>query len=87
MPIINIKYLDVDAGDEFFLCQWLLMEDSRWQFMVRHPETGGASMYNGKTFMYFTEKEGLSNNEVRSILEDSQGNLWFGTYGRRGEHV
>jgi hypothetical protein len=39
-------------------------------------------MYNGETFTHFTEKEGLSNNNrVWSILEDSHGNLWFGTWG------
>jgi signal transduction histidine kinase/streptogramin lyase len=36
-------------------------------------------MYNGETFTHFTEKEGLSDKVVKSILEDSQGNLWFGT--------
>ena len=34
---------------------------------------------NGKLLSNFTEKEGLSNNSVRSILEDKSGNLWFGT--------
>ena len=29
----------------------------------------------------FTEKEGLSNNVVWSIIEDKKGNLWFGTSG------
>ena len=38
-------------------------------------------MYNGKSFRNFTEKEGLSNNYVISLLEDRKGNLWFGTYG------
>jgi ligand-binding sensor domain-containing protein/serine phosphatase RsbU (regulator of sigma subunit) len=32
-----------------------------------------------KSFTNFTEKEGLSNNFVWSILEDKTGNLWFGT--------
>ena len=45
---------------------------------------GGVSMYDGKTFTHFTEKEGLSSNYVLSILEDSQGNLWFGTDGGGG---
>jgi ligand-binding sensor domain-containing protein len=39
------------------------------------------SRYDGETFIHFTEKEGLSNNIVRSILEDSSGNLWFSTDG------
>ena len=34
-----------------------------------------------KSFTHFTDKEGLSNNDVRSILEDKSGNLWFGTNG------
>ena len=34
-----------------------------------------------KSFTHFTEKEGLSNNSVRTILEDKSGNLWFGTNG------
>jgi ligand-binding sensor domain-containing protein/class 3 adenylate cyclase len=34
-----------------------------------------------KSFTHFTEKEGLSNNSVRSILQDQSGNLWFGTLG------
>ena len=39
------------------------------------------SKYDGKSFTHFTEKEGLSDNDVTSILEDKSGNLWFGTYG------
>jgi len=38
-------------------------------------------MYNGKTFTHLTENEGIDFGNVRSILEDSQGNLWFGSYG------
>ncbi len=34
-----------------------------------------------KSFTHFTEKEGLSNNSVYSILEDKRGNLWIGTAG------
>ncbi len=45
------------------------------------PGAGGVSMYNGKFFTHFTEKEGLSHNYVLAILEDSHGNLWFGTWG------
>ncbi len=31
--------------------------------------------------MNITQRDGLSNNFINSILEDSYGNLWFGTYG------
>lgn len=33
----------------------------------------------GKTFKNYTTDDGLVNNSVRSILEDHEGNLWFGT--------
>ncbi|MGZ4157605.1 MAG: ligand-binding sensor domain-containing protein, partial [Bacteroidia bacterium] len=32
-----------------------------------------------KSITHFTEKEGLSNNTVLSMLEDKSGNLWFGS--------
>jgi signal transduction histidine kinase/streptogramin lyase len=31
--------------------------------------------------VHYTEKEGLSNNFVTSIIEDKNGHLWFGTNG------
>lgn len=33
------------------------------------------------SFTRFTEKEGLSNNFVFTMIEDKNGNLWFGTSG------
>lgn len=39
----------------------------------------GVCRYDGKSFTYFTRKDGLSSNFVRSIQEDRRGNLWFGT--------
>jgi ligand-binding sensor domain-containing protein len=43
--------------------------------------TGGEGVYrfNGKSFTNFTTKDGLSNNEVRAIIEDKAGNILFGT--------
>jgi len=37
--------------------------------------------YDGKSFTNYTEKEGLSNNTIRAIIEDKCGNLWFGSNG------
>ncbi len=39
----------------------------------------GVYRYDGKSFTHFTMKDGLDNDIVYSILEDRQGNIWFGT--------
>lgn len=43
----------------------------------------GIVLYNTQTkvFSQLTENEGLSNNHVRSIIQDNGGNMWFGTSG------
>jgi ligand-binding sensor domain-containing protein len=40
---------------------------------------GGVYRYDGKSFIAFTEKNGLCNNFVVSVFEDHAGNLWFAT--------
>ncbi len=40
---------------------------------------GGAYRYDGKTLTNISERDGLPNNAVSSILEDKLGNIWFGT--------
>jgi len=55
-----------------------ILEDSKGNFWFgSHQE--GVCKFDGKTFTYFTEKDGLTNNQVRSIKEDAKGNIWFGT--------
>lgn len=39
----------------------------------------GVYRYDGKEFTQFTQKDGLSNNKIWSIIEDKSGNIWFGT--------
>ncbi len=39
----------------------------------------GIYRYDGKSFVNFTTKDGLSSNGIMSMLEDKAGNLWFGT--------
>ncbi|MES2133898.1 MAG: two-component regulator propeller domain-containing protein [Bacteroidota bacterium] len=40
--------------------------------------SGGLSRYDGKSFAYFTEKDGLTNNYIGCISEDKAGNIWMG---------
>ena len=39
----------------------------------------GVYRYNGKDFVQYTQKDGLSSNTVYSMIEDSSGSIWFGT--------
>jgi len=39
----------------------------------------GISRFDGRTFKTFSKTDGLSDNVVRSLLEDSKGNIWIGT--------
>jgi len=39
----------------------------------------GVYSYDGNSFRQFTTTDGLVNNRVSNIYEDSDGNLWFGT--------
>jgi hypothetical protein len=52
---------------------------------------GGVSRYDGTNWKSFTREDGLVDDLVRAILEDREGNLWFGTYpyvpGRGGISV
>ena len=45
------------------------------------PPDGGISRYDGETWTTYTIEDGLANDFVNVILEDSEGDLWFGTGG------
>lgn len=55
-----------------------IFQDSKGNYWLgSHHE--GVSFYDGKSFTYFTTKEGLADNQIRSIQEDQFGKIWFGT--------
>jgi len=55
-----------------------ILQDNEGNYWLgSHRE--GVCLFNGKTFEYFTTKDGLSGNQIRSIQEDEYGNIWFGT--------
>ncbi len=43
--------------------------------------TRGLIKYDGKSYFHFGTAEGISVPDVRSILQDSRGHLWFGGNG------
>ena len=43
--------------------------------------TTGAYKYNGKTYKFYNEKNGLSGNHIYCALKDREGNIWFGIHG------
>lgn len=42
---------------------------------------GGASIFDGKKFVNYTNDNGLAENGVRALFEDSYGVIWFGHSG------
>jgi ligand-binding sensor domain-containing protein len=69
-----VKYLDVEQGMNSSYVK-TVKEDSKANLWFG-TAGGGVSRYNGVSFTHFTEKEGLSNNNVTNP-EDRYGNLWL----------
>lgn len=73
----DIRYLDVDQGlnDSYqtTICA------ARTGYMWFGGWSGGLCRYDGKSFLRFTEKEGLVYSEVNDIFEDKEQNLWIAT--------
>lgn len=55
-----------------------ILQDSEGNYWFgSHQE--GACLFNGETFTYFTVDDGLSDNQVRRIVEGKDEQIWFGT--------
>lgn len=54
-----------------------IMVDSKEK--VWFGTNGGAYIYDGKNLANISEKDGLCNNNINTILEDRSGNFWFAT--------
>ncbi|MBX7052774.1 MAG: diguanylate cyclase [Flavobacteriales bacterium] len=53
-----------------------IFQDSRgnyWFGSIRE----GVALYNGISFTYFSTNDGLIDNQILSIQEDKNGNIWF----------
>ena len=47
-------------------------------------EGGGVSRYDGEMWTTYTTEDGLANDWVDLIFEDTEGNMWFGTENEGG---
>jgi ligand-binding sensor domain-containing protein len=56
-----------------------IFKDSRGVLWIGTED--GLCSYNGKEYKIYNEENGLKSNNVWSIAEDNQHNLWFALYG------
>lgn len=57
-----------------------LFEDNQGYIWMGGWQAKGLACYNGREFVVYTEKDGLLNDRVKSIVEDNAGHLWLGTH-------
>lgn len=57
---------------------YCLLQDSH-NFIWMGTAGAGVTRFDGNKFETFTTADGLSDNVVRSLCEDSKGNIWIGT--------
>ncbi|MBD8487699.1 diguanylate cyclase [Echinicola sp. CAU 1574] len=55
-----------------------IFQDSKGNYWFGSLQEGVA-LYNGKSFTYFSNIDGLTDNQIHSIQEDKEGIIWFDT--------
>jgi ligand-binding sensor domain-containing protein len=55
-----------------------IFQDSKGNYWFGSLQEGVA-LYNGHSFKYFTNLDGLTDNQIHSIQEDLKGIIWFNT--------
>ncbi|QCX38599.1 diguanylate cyclase [Aureibaculum algae] len=55
-----------------------ILQDSKGNYWFGSQKEG-VSYYDGKAYQYFTQTDGLPDNQIRSIQEDPDRNIWFRT--------
>lgn len=57
---------------------YAVIQDSRgWVWMGTRG--GGLTIFDGKKFRYYTQKDGLSSDYIFTLREDPKGNIWIGS--------
>lgn len=74
------KFTSYLNNKEGFICITSIYQDSNNRIWAGSYLTGLFLVNKNSGFLkHFTEKEGLSSNEVRGISEDKKGNIWVAT--------
>lgn len=80
--VVQVNSTNVSAGAttklKFTSGIRAIFEDSKGNYWFGSSKEGVA-LYDGSDFRYFTEKDGLADAQVRTILEDEIGNVWIST--------
>jgi hypothetical protein len=73
------------------LCAWVreIFQDRRGDLwfgtnhygVMRYSASSNYSGEQGDRLQYFSEEEGVGRGRITEIVEDKEGNVWFGTYG------
>jgi ligand-binding sensor domain-containing protein len=76
----SIPYPVIDTKPNEGTKDWttVILEDSKENIWFGR-DGFGASKYDGNDFTHITKKEGLNSNNVQTIAEDIEGNIWIGT--------
>lgn len=72
-----IQYLDIDQGLGYSYVNCML--EDKHGYLWFGLDGNGLCKYDGVSFTNYTQKEGLTDNTVFSVLEDHKGNIWIGT--------
>lgn len=60
-----------------------IKKDNKGNMWFASMTNGGVSKFDGKIFTHYSVKEGLADNMVRIIYQDSKGAYWYGFNGNR----
>lgn len=60
-----------------------IRKDNKGNMWFASMTHGGVNRFDGKEFTQFSQKDGLSDNQVRTIFCDKSGHIWIGFNGNR----
>lgn len=83
----HIPYPNVETKINPDTKDWItaITEDSKGNIWFGR-DGYGASMFDGTSFIHLTVKAGMNSNNVQSIVEGKEGNIWIGTRVGEKDH-